>query len=263
MSDELLPIERMGYSIRNEDREYLEDVGEQQSLLMKAFQDSFPVWNATADPLGCIDVVTQGNQGSCQGQSIALVFSICYFLATARRQSFSAACGYYLSQKYDGIRGDNGSTLSGGAKVATQHGMCLESDWPYPAQYNPREPANVPYLFKLKATKPMRTVGDCKEWLSLGLPIQQGSKWNNSCSKEVVDNWQPMRGSGGHSTTFWQLSNLSNVKNINSWGKGWNGDGVHEFTFLSISRMLQDPDTVLIGYSPDAMSFPTPEPIGL
>lgn len=260
---ELLPVGRLGYSLLNEDHEYLEDVGESPNQAMKAFQDSFPVFNTTADPLGAVSVLNQGNQGSCQGHSLALIFSINYFLATGRREAFSRACGYYVSQSYDGIRSDSGSTLSGGVKCATQHGMCLESDWPYPSRYDPRQPSGVEYPYKLKSTKPMRSVDDCRNWLQLGLPIQTGIKWNDSCSREIVDNWQPLRGSGGHSTTFWQLSQSGNVKNINSWGNTWNGDGVHEFTFGSIARLLQDSNTVLIGYAPDAMSFPTPTPIGL
>ena len=259
MNQALLPTRRMGYAVDHENRAHLETTGQSPSEVLKAFKDSFPGFNIGADPLGAVDVLDQASQGSCQGHSLAQIFSICFFLATGRRQKFSRAAGYYLSQRYDGIRGDSGSTLSGGQKVATIHGMCLESDWKYPSSYNPNEPANVPYLYKLKVTRPMQTVKDVTDWIDSGLPVQTGFAWNNSCSREIVDAWQP--GGGGHSTCFWQRAKSGNIKNINSWGSDWNGDGVHEWTESSIAKALAHSWTVLIGYAPDEMSFPDQEPL--
>jgi len=259
--ERLLPTGLMGYRHDRERRDILEANGLDPSETMKAYRDSFPVFNTTADPIGAVDVLNQGAQGSCQGHALATVFSICFFLATGRREWFSRAAGYYLSQRKDGIRGDRGSTLSGGRWVATEHGMCLENDWKYPARYNPAEPAGVKYLYKLKATKPMKTVKEVTDWIDAGLPVQTGLSWNDSCSREIVTNWRG--GGGGHSTCFWQRSNAGNVKNINSWGKTWNGDGVHEWTEGSIAAALRHQWTVLIGYAPDGMSFPDQDLIGL
>lgn len=259
MSEVLLPTGAMGYAFSKENIAHLQSTGASPSEALRAFKDSFPIFDTTADPVGAINILNQGQQGACQGHSLAQIFAICFFLATGRKVRFSRAAGYYLAQRYDGIKGDNGSTLSGGQKVATIHGMCLDSDWSYPAQYNPFEPANVPYLYKLKATKPMETVKDVLDWIDAGLPVQTGFAWNNSCSKEIVDNWQP--GGGGHSTCFWQRSKIGNVKNINSWGENWNGDGVHEWTESSIARALKHDWTVMIGYAPDGMSFPDQPPL--
>jgi len=257
--DNLLPIGRLGYAVQYEDRSSLEANGLAPSEALAMFQASFPKFDTTADPLGAIDILNQGNQGSCQGHALAMVFSICFFLATGRREAFSRAAGYYLSQRKDGIRGDQGSTLSGGQWVATQNGICLEKEWPYPSRYDPSEPSGINYRFKLKTTRPMRTVKEVTDWIDSGLPVQIGLAWNDSCSHEVVDRWVP--GGGGHSTCFWQRAKSGNVRNINSWGKSWSTDGIHEWTEGSISRALSHQWTVMIGYSPDEMSFPEYGPL--
>jgi hypothetical protein len=260
---DLLPTYRLGYAINNEDREYLDDTGVDLHQAMKAYRETFPVFNPIADPLGAVDILNQRNQGACQGHALATIFSICYFLATGRKQAFSRACGYYVSQAFDGIRGDNGSTLSAGQKVATQHGMCLESDWPYPDRYNPTKPTGIAYPYKLVATKPIRTMADFVAWTDLNLPVQDGFAWNDTCSREIVNAYQPLRGSGGHSTDYWLKTPQGNFRKINSWGEEWCGDGCNEWTPKSVERVLADSMTTMIGYAPDGMSFPDAKPIEL
>lgn len=251
---------QMGYAFQWENRDQLEATGEDSKLLLAKYRDTFPQFNTTADPLGVLKVFDQGMQGSCQGNALAQVFSICYFLATGRHETFSRSAGYYLAQKKDGIRGDQGSTLSGGQWVATQHGMCLDADWPYPSRYNPDMPpsANGKFNFKLKATKPLQDIDALVEWIDLGLPVQLGITWNNSCDKEVVTSYSSRSG-GGHSTVFWQRRASGNIVNINSWGTRWNGDGVHEWTVDSVKAALKGRWNVFIGYAPDGMSFPNPQ----
>lgn len=261
MSNRKLQRGQLGWAIERENFGLLEQHGVDAELVLQRYADAFPQFNTTADPLGVLKVFDQGQQGSCQGNALAQVFSICYFLATGRHETFSRAAGYYLAQQKDGIRGDQGSTLSGGQWVATQHGMCLESDWPYPSRYNPAMPSTAQgkFTFKLQTTKPFKDVDSIVSWLGRGLPIQTGLDWSSSCDREVVDNYRP--GGGGHSTVFWQLKPNGNIININSWGSRWNGDGCHEWTIDSIRRTLQSRWTTYIGYAPDGMSFPVPSPV--
>ena len=261
MSGRKLQQGQLGWALDRENFGLLEQNGVDAGEVLQRYADAFPQFNTTADPLGVVDILDQGQQGACQGHALAQVFSICYFLATGRKAAFSRAAAYYLSQKKDGIRGDQGSTLSAGQWVATQHGMCLEADWPYPSRYNPAMPSSAQgkFTFKLQTTKPIRDLDSMLEFLRRGLPVQTGLDWSNSCNEEVVDNYRP--GGGGHSTVFWQLRPSGNIVNINSWGRGWNGDGVHEFTPDSIRRTLQNRWTTYIGYAPDGMSFPTPDPL--
>ena len=253
---------RMGYAFDWERIDELEDRGSEAELVLQHYRDAFPKFDTQADPLGLLKVFDQGQQGSCQGNALAQVFSICYFLATGRHETFSRSAGYYLAQKKDGISGDKGSTLSGGQWVATQNGMCLESDWPYPQRYNPAMPpsANGKFNFKLQATKPLKDIDSVTQWIESGLPIQVGLTWNSTCDQEVVSN-SSSRSGGGHSTVFWQRRASGNIVNINSWGTRWNGDGVHEWTIDSVKEALKARWTVFIGYAPDGMSFPVPKVI--
>lgn len=258
----LLPRGRLGYAVEAEDKQFLIATGEEPNILLARYNDTFPKLDTTDDPTGILKIKDQGSVGSCQGQALSTVFAICYWLATGRREVFSSAAAYILSQRRDGIRGDNGSTLSAGQWVATNNGLCLESAWPYSPNYNSinRVPPGITYPFKLSVTRPMRSADEVFDWLNQGLPVQIGIGWNNYCDREVVDQWQSMRNQGGHSTVFWQFRD-GNVNNINSWGTNWNGDGQHSFTHRAVEQLIRHQWTVMIGYAPDAMSFPPLEPI--
>jgi len=219
MSGRKLQQGQLGWALDRENFGLLEQNGTDASLVLQRYYETVPQFNTTADPLGVVDILDQGQQGACQGHALATVFSICYFLATGRKAAFSRAAGYYLSQKKDGIRGDQ----------------------------------------ELQVTKPFRDLDSILQWLGRGLPVQTGLDWSNSCNEEVVDNYRP--GGGGHSTVFWQLRPSGNVVNINSWGSRWSSDGLHEWTPDSIRRTLQNRWTTYIGYAPDGMSFPTPDPM--
>jgi hypothetical protein len=262
MSGRKLEQGRLGWAIDSENVPLLESTGTESGELLKWYRDTFPKFNTQADPLGVVSITDQGQQGACQGHALATVFQICYFLATGRKAAFSRAAGYYLSQKKDGIRGDQGSTLSAGQWVATQNGMCLESDWPYPSRYNPAQPASAAnkFLFKLQTTKPFKDLQSMLDWLEQGLPIQTGLTWNDSCNEEIVDRYNGRSG-GGHSTVFWQRRPSQNVVNINSWSANWSGDGCHEWTPKSIETALAGRWTVFIGYAPAGMEYPVPDAI--
>lgn len=247
----------LGYRFDLENKPELEAKGTDSKMLLKAFKDAFPTFNLQANPVDVFDILDQQMQGACAGHALAAVFSVCYYLATRRREAFSRGGAYYLAQQKDGIRGDQGSTLSACRWVATEHGLCLEKDWPYPPRYNPTKPAGIQFPYKLKVSKPMKTLQEVMDWLEAGLPVQIGLPWDSYAEKEIVDNFSPSRDSGGHSTTFW-LKTGENVNNLNSWGQRWNGDGVHKWTPKSIEQALRHEWTVMIGYSPDEMSFPNP-----
>lgn len=253
-----LPIGPMGYAIDQENFAEL-DQGEEPLVLAAEFAQQVPSFNAEINPLDVVKIENQRSQGACQGHALATTFQICYFLATGRWLRFSRACGYYLAQKHDGIRGDRGSTLSGGRWVATEHGMCLEEHWPYPSRYDPRQPSGINFEFKMRTTKPFRDIDQAMEWIKLGLPIQTGVIWGSNLSREFVTR-ADTRG-GGHSTCLWCHDDESNVRNINSWGDGWNGDGVHTWSVDAFDQMLRNDRSSFIGYAPDGMMFPTPEPL--
>ena len=251
-----LPQGTLGYAI---DDEHLDELagGDDPIELMSHFADAVPSFNEQIKPDDIVKVVNQGSVGSCQGNALATVFQICYFLATGRFEVFSRAAGYYLAQRKDGIRGDRGSTLSGGRWVATEHGMCLDSDWEYVARYNPKEPPGIDYQFKLKVSRPFRDADELVAWIKLGLPVQTGVRWGREMNQERVTS--ASRSGGGHSTCLWCMDG-ADIYNINSWGKGWNGDGLQTWTKSALQQMISRGGT-FIGYSPERFEYPKPEPI--
>jgi hypothetical protein len=249
-----------GYAFDSEDVAAITQGGEDPLIMLKRFRDSFPKINIEGDPLGVIDIKDQGPVGSCVGQSIAQVFSICYWLATGRKEIFSAAAGYYLSQKVDGIRGDSGATISGAMKVATTQGLCLEKDWPYVPRYSPVQPQGISFPYLLKVSKPIKDVDVLWQVNEEGLPVHFGRSWNKFDDAEVVTNWSPLRNSGGHATTLWQRFN-QNINDINSWGKRWSTDGQHQYTYNAMKSILADRWTVAVAYAPAGMEYPVPDAI--
>ena len=245
----------LGYAIEKEDREYLEEHGEEPRLLMQRFKNSFPVFNTDVNPLDILTIKDQGQVGSCQGQSLAMIFTICYFLATGRVEDFSAMAAYILSQAEDGLLGkDVGSTLSGGQAVA-RRGLCLESAWPYTGRYDTRQPSGIEFPFKLSASKPTNDPEIIFEALEMGLPVQIGIAWTPEMDREHVTSYRGGRG-GGHAVVWW-LKYL-----INSWGS-WNGDGMSTYERRALEEIVNYPGNTFVIYAPDGMEYPEVKPAGL
>lgn len=248
----------MGYLYAEENHAALAENGMDARRLVSRAAANRPDFNPDVNPMTLFDPLNQGGQGACQGHSLALIFTICYFLQTGRILQFSRAAAYYLSQQRDGISGDRGSTLSGGQWVATQHGLCLESDWPYPSRYNPTEPRGVHYPFKLVAAKPTRDWDTIREALDIGLPVQDGIIWDDSVSRTLVTNYVG-RGGGGHSTTIWTKKG-PNYRRINSWGM-WDGDGCNENTPEAMQQQVRHRYSSHVIYAPEGMIYPEIEPV--
>lgn len=248
----------LGYNIEDENHDDLSK-GDEPEVLMASFADKVPQFNEQIDPTGIAVVLNQGSLGSCQGHALSMVFQICFFLATGRQAIFSRAAGYYLSQRKDGIKGDRGSTLSGGRWVATEHGMCTEEHWPYKEKYDPSEPENIPYQYRLKVSRPFKKVDEIVDWIKLGLPVQTGVRWGREMNVEVVE--KASKRGGGHSTCLWTMRG-DHINNINSWGQSWNGDGVHCWSLAAIEEMLEH-GGIFVGYAPEGFEYPDPEPIAI
>lgn len=257
--DRELPTHRLGYAIANEQKPLMMANGLDPRKMLRLAEDNKPKLNVNVHPTTLFEPLNQGNQGACQGHALAMMFVICYWLMTGRIVSFSRAAAYYLSQRKDGIRGDQGSTLSGGQWVATEHGLCLEHEWKYPASYDPREPPGITYRFKLVASQPTQDWELIQEALDLGLPVQDGIMWNNEVSRTLVTNYTGSGAGGGHSTTLWTKSN-ENYRRINSWGL-WDGDGCNENTPKALKQQVEHRNSSHVIYAPEGMIYPELEPV--
>lgn len=257
--DRELPTFKLGYAIESENRPELEKEGVDVAFMLARAEANKPEFNPVVHPMTLLDPLNQGSQGACQGHSLAMVFTICYFLSTGRILHFSRAAAYYLSQRKDGIRGDRGSTLSGGQWVATKNGLCLEKDWKYPSSYDPTEPRGLKYEYKLVASKPTRDPGEVRAWLDLGLPVQDGIMWDSSVSRTICTNYRGS-GGGGHSTTLWTKSEDANYRRINSWGM-WDDDGCNENTPTALDQQVKHSFSTHILYGPADMIYPELQPV--
>jgi hypothetical protein len=256
--DRELPIGAMGYAIMAEQKPLLMSQGMSPHAMLKAVRENKPTFNVDVHPSTLFAPLDQKSQGACQGHALALIFTICYWLATGRVDYFSRAAAYYLSQKKDGIQGDRGSTLSAGQWVATQHGLCLEEDWPYPPSYDPRQPAGISFPFKLVASQPTRDYELIAEALDMGLPVQDGIIWDNSVSRTIVTNYVG-NGGGGHSTTLWTKKG-SLYRRINSWGM-WDGDGCNENEPKALKQQVEHRYSSHVIYAPEGMIYPELQPV--
>ena len=114
---------------------------------------------------------------------------------------------YLESQKFDNIRSDSGSTLSGGTRAVKQSGICRESIALYPNRYTGhswvtqtmREDAAK---YKLLSHTNMSSVDQIKSFIGSGIGVVQiGISWNGSMSPSsngVISNFSA-GGGGGHS----------------------------------------------------------------
>ena len=136
--------------------------------------------------------------------------------------------------------------------MATKHGMCLERYWPDTKTYDPRPKAET-YPFRLVSATPTNDPEQIRKALGAGLPVQTGVAWLKSLDSETVKEYSG-KSLGGHSTVLW------GDVNINSWGPGWCGDGMHSWNDC-LDEIVTYPGNTFVIYSPDSMSMPMLEPI--
>jgi hypothetical protein len=244
----------LGYAIENEDVAQLMRNGVKPARLMAAFKEHVPAETVTSDPLDVVNILNQGSIGSCQGQSLAKAFQISYFMTTGVVQNFSAMCGYIIAQKFDRLIGqDVGSTLSGGQRAATEHGICLESEWAYPSRYDSRIPDTL-FPFKLQSAKPTNDPEEVKEAIELGLCVQTGMAWNSELEQERMTKYTGRGAQGGHATLLWHTQG-GEYCHLNSWGD-WNRDGMSVWTEKALEDVVTHRGNTFVIYGPTGMVHP-------
>ena len=246
-----------GWRIDEENFGYLESSEfdhEDEVLAMRGHYEA-----NTFDARAILKVENQASQGACQGHAISSVLELCSCIAIGEKSlELSRAMGYYETQRIDGIRGDRGSTISGGVKLAMNTGICAEKFWPYPSRYDNDRPNNyetevIPSADKFKAGKMVRI----RSWeglvtfLEAGLgAVTIGVRWNSSVNREHVTSFKGGSG-GGHAITLAQMSKKrpGEVDMMNSWAKRWGDKGWATWSQRAVEQMMRDRYTVAIGVS--------------
>ena len=217
------------------------------------------------DPSERVIVEFQGSQGACQGHGLTTCVEDLVVRAGGQYVQLSRACGYYQSQRLDGIRGDNGSTIAGGVELAMGEGICLESVWPYPNQYDNRIPSAYQdsVRYRAKGHSRIRSHGDAIRHLWKIGPLSIGIKWYGGIDEQVARDGclrsykPPPRGGGGHAfaivgyvPTDWDgRPNPSGqfLKTVNSWSVRWGRKGWFLIAQSAFDQILQHPHTVCEG----------------
>lgn len=246
-----------GYPIELEDRAYIAALPDDSPVL--AMRGTYT--EVKLDPREIIQTENQSRQGACAGHSLSSVGEWCYAIATGgERLQLSRAMMYYEAQREDSIRGDNGSTIAGGVKVAKTVGMCREELWKYPSNYDPRRPADYDTVLKDAANYRIGTSINIKSYeayrtfLGAGLGgIHQGIAWGDGMDSAVIERYSP--GGGGHSICALCLSERVDSEGRpyawiqNSWSESFGVKGWMEWSPTAIEQMLRHPHTVFVGLS--------------
>lgn len=207
-----------------------------------------------------LPVENQGNQGACQGHDLTDCMETAYYHATGEHVQLSCACGYYETQRIDGIRGDRGSTIMGGVRLAEGAGVVSLADWPYPGRYNPARPPGFESMDRWRTTDHvnLRSYEECIEFLAEGKgAISIGISWGGEIDQQVSRNGKiesfSGRSGGGHAIALpsFDLDLRDGDKPYidlkNSWSKSWGLNGWAKVSPRAIGQMLAHRWTVFVG----------------
>lgn len=152
---------------------------------------------------------------NCQGYGLVQCVEYLYAVLTGQVVQLAPLFAYLMSQYFDGINGDRGSTLSGGTKVLEKIGLCLLSVYPKERVYPPGGYRDIPQsaidAAKASPFKTLRTVRfrDAAEYRafvgSMAGIVQTGTRWTRSMASPPGHGIiQSIGGAslGGHSWNF-------------------------------------------------------------
>lgn len=190
------------------------------------------------DPRKIIRVEDQRRRNSCVGHGASSCGEACAWLDSGGKLDiqFSRWGSYIWSQQMGGMGGrDNGATISGAVRAASEIGFCPEHLWPYPSDgvgYSTKEPAGArqaasPYL--LMGHTLIEGYAQGFEWINQGKgPLLIGVNWtqglaNNTGLVTLAD----IRGRrlGGHCMFLWGWDENGNLYLGNSHTESWGQQG--------------------------------------
>ena len=202
-----------GYRLDLENHEEIKANSSPYQQLMRSSE-----WQE-ADLFSWWHVRNQGQQGSCRGHSLAANARLCYRMAAGSidldedgveneanlQDDFSPDYCYYVTQQYDGIRGDNGATIGGGVKTGLG-GIAREIDMPYTQAYDPgrvtQELRRKAEQWKFARYTKLEDVDAVFDWVGSGQGgLDWGKVWPLPFTKGcLVKSLSPNARGGGHAT---------------------------------------------------------------
>lgn len=225
---------------------------------------------------GFLRTENQGSIGSCAGNALTECAEYSWTIETGRVMQFCRMFAYLETQKKDGIRGDRGSTISGGTKVARDVGFCPEADSkPYPSRYpghswSTGEMREAAKRYRMGSHTVLRNPDEAKAYIGDGLGIVQiGIRWGRSMSPDSRGCISSFRvGGGGHSVVLagYVPDSVVGVRSgdgywflmKNSWGTRWGIEGWAYVAPKAVNSMMRSSYSSFVGRSD--MGNPEPRP---
>lgn len=215
--------------------------------------------------LGWMVAPNQFSIGSCQGNALTHNMEYCYAQKTGKVLQFSRMYAYIASQIKSNIKGDRGSTLTGGTEVALE-GIPTEDAAPYTERY-PGWEYITPAMKEaakgncLETHTVISSVDALKQYTGSMIGIVQiGIPWNDSMRPDSNGCIRSFSGGGGgHSVVYAGYVPDSDVGAkssagywflmLNSWGKQWGKDGWAYVDPRSVEAQMRHSWSVFIGRS--------------
>lgn len=270
-------MENFGYPIELEDRDALRSSATEAVLLMLGeVPERMDPRSSALGSQGFLQVEDQGQQGSCQGQSLSDCGEFAHAFATGEVIQISRQYAYIASQMENNIRTDSGSTLEGGTR-AFKKGFPLESVAPYAGNRYPgwgyiTQAMRDKAIYKLMSHTEIKSAEHVKQFIGSGVGIVQlGISWGNEMTPDGQGCIRSFsgRGGGGHAIVFagYVPDSDVGVKSSagwwlllkNSWSQRWGKSGYAYVDLKACDQMIRHQWTSMYGRSD--MDSPRPRPI--
>lgn len=249
----------LDYLPEREDKEFLSALPEapMKTTAWEAFSRPADVdvkWHRTEN---------QGQLGSCQGHGLSSILERLAYVQGINVQ-LSEIFGYLATQRIDGLLGrDQGSTISGGAKLGLKYGCPPESATGYPRSYPGKSERNrilsdenyaAASKYKAKSIwKVPRDHAATLDFIGGGGGITFGISWYSGLipRDRVVRSFSPGRNSGGHAMAVLGYNSEGMLRAVNS-----HGDGEYLISEKAWDQMLRHPNSTAIGLMGNAEATP-------
>ncbi len=202
-------------------------------------------------------VEDQSAVNSCASNAIVGIYEYLARRAQGRHEDVSRLFVYYNARRYDGIRGDQGSTMTSNLRVLQDLGACTEDTWPYDERSVNRKPSSEAYdeaaYFKLTAARQIPVRLDAmKACLAEGYPFAFGMILFRSFDRAGKNGVVPMpdkRSEAGREThgchAMLAVGYSDHDRHFvvrNSWGTRWGDRGYCyiPYDYLANPRLTAD-----------------------
>jgi len=167
---------------------------------------------------------------------------------------------YIRGQMVDGIRGDNGATISGVVRAAMDDGICRDALSPYTGRYYTSFPAACAAEAKqhrLRSSAKLRSYDECAAFLRSGTGA---IIFGTSCVRSIMDSRGTIESlsggsAGGHAMPWVSCTERKDSRGRNyldmpqSWGRSYGDNGWAQWAPSCVDQVCRDPQSEVIGVS--------------